>query len=227
MCKFFSFAWDGGSNFLYSSWDVREDIIKRESGDKPDSHTFILTHFGIAPAKQENWSTWEYNPLTGKLTEDAAVPGHAAAVAEAWVKALDFRTVVPQLVIKKIGNPLKGKAVQVTEADKSLLREWAAVWHSVRGSVWDSVWGSVGESVGESVWCSVGESVWESVRDSVWESVCAYVSSFFALNYLYDFSPAVKLWERGLVPSFDGTTWRLHSGKKAKIVFQLDKKELN
>jgi hypothetical protein len=62
-------------------------------------------------------------------------------------------------------------------------------------------------------------SVWAPVRASVWDTVGAYVSSFFDIEYKYDFSPAVKLWERGLVASYDGTTWRLHTGKNAKIVY--------
>ena len=77
--------------------------------------------------------------------------------------------------------------------------------------VWDSVRDSVGASVRDSVWASVG--------DSVWASVWAYISSFFDIQYKYDFSPAIKLWERGLVPSFDGTTWRLHSGENAEVVY--------
>jgi hypothetical protein len=60
------------------------------------------------------------------------------------------------------------------------------------------------------------------VRDSVW----AYISSFLSIKYKYDFTPAVHLWEQGLVPSFDGTTWRLHSGKNADIVFEISAKEL-
>jgi hypothetical protein len=56
--------------------------------------------------------------------------------------------------------------------------------------------------------------------------VGAYTSSFFAAPYKYDFSPCVKLWEMGLVPSFDGTTWRLHTGKKAKVVFEINADEL-
>ena len=34
------------------------------------------------------------------------------------------------------------------------------------------------------------------------------------------YTPCILLWKRGFVPSFDGTTWRLHSGKEAKIVFE-------
>jgi hypothetical protein len=64
-------------------------------------------------------------------------------------------------------------------------------------------------------------SVRASVRASVWESVRAYVSSFFYIEYEYDFTPAIRLWERGFVPSFDGTMWRLHAGKDAKVVYEL------
>ena len=56
----------------------------------------------------------------------------------------------------------------------------------------------------------------DSVRSSVW----AYKSSFFDIKYRYDFSLCTKLWESGLVPSFDGKTWRLHSGKNADVVYE-------
>jgi len=115
---------------------------------------------------------------------------------------------------------------------------WDSVGRSVRDSVRDSVWDSVGDSVWDSVWDSVGRSVWDSVRDSVGRSVRdsvgasveAYLGSFFNLpryawKYTdkiktdgYPFQPAVDLWERGLVPSFDGKTWRLHAGPDGRVV---------
>ncbi len=76
--------------------------------------------------------------------------------------------------------------------------------------------------------------MWDSVRDSVW----AYEGSLYNLKRSewkytkgiktkdYPFKSCVKLWEQGLVPSFDGSMWRLHSGKKAKVVFKISKKEL-
>jgi hypothetical protein len=97
------------------------------------------------------------------------------------------------------------------------------VWGSVGDSVWGSVRGSVRGSVGDSVWGSVGDSVW------------AYIGSFFTLpkwEYVthtkgkYPFDPSVKLWNAGLVPSFDGTTWRLHAGPKAQVVFSITEEEL-
>jgi len=117
----------------------------------------------------------------------------------------------------------------------------ASVWASVRASVWDSVGDSVWDSVGASVWASVrasvGDSVWASVRasvgdsvwDSVWASVWALVGSLFTEITEWEYAPktdgypyqsAVDLWKRGLVASFDGKTWRLHSGEKAEIVWE-------
>ena len=65
-------------------------------------------------------------------------------------------------------------------------------------------------------WASVGASVWDSVGDSVG----AYIGSFFRIDALQKFSSCVELWESGLVPSFDGKTWRLHAGKDAAIVWE-------
>jgi len=119
-----------------------------------------------------------------------------------------------------------------------LLKEWASVgnsvWASVRDSVWDSVWASVWASVRNSVRDSVRDSVWDSVRDSVWDSVWdsvgnsvwTYVGSFFDIKYAHDFSSCIKLWEAGLISSFDGNIWRLHSGKNGDIVFEIGKDEL-
>ena len=40
------------------------------------------------------------------------------------------------------------------------------------------------------------------------------------------FQSAIDLWDRGFIPSFDGTAWRLHSGKKVDIVYEISKEEL-
>jgi hypothetical protein len=85
--------------------------------------------------------------------------------------------------------------------------------------------------VGASVRASVGASV----RASVWDSVWAYTGSFFKLatwqgikhpKGKYPFAPCMKLWECGLVPSFDGKTWRLHGGKKGAVLFTITAEEL-
>jgi hypothetical protein len=164
-----------------------------------------------------------------------------------FCRELDWSTVVPELVIKPIVHPFRDRhAISVTEQDLALLREWASVRTSVGGSVRasmrDSVLDSVGVSVGNSVWVSVGGSVggvggsvWilvlDSVKDlvgaSMWDSIRAYVGSFFRLpkwKYIdhqpgeYPFQPAVDLWERGLVPSYDGKVWGLY-GDGGKVLW--------
>ena len=131
-------------------------------------------------------------------------------------------------------HPFKLSFPKTTDREISLLKDW----DSVGDSVWDSVGDSVGDFVGDfvwdsmgaSVWDSVGASVWDSMGASVWDSVGAYIGSFFpgikTWKYIdhklgqYPFQPAVDLWKMGLVPSFDGKTWRLHGGEKGKILWE-------
>ena len=138
-------------------------------------------------------------------------------------------------------NPLLLPKAIVNDEDIELLKQWyrvrknvvISVWDSVGDSFWSrvrySVWYSVRDSVGDNVWYSVIDS-WDSVWDSVTDSVSAYIGSLF-LNInkwkyknheqgKYPFQSAVNLWYRGLVPSFDGEIWRLHSGKKAEVVWE-------
>jgi len=123
---------------------------------------------------------------------------------------------------------------KVSDEEIKLLKRWS----KVSASVWDSVWGSVRDSVGDSVWGSVGDSVWGSVGNSVWnsvrasvrDSVRAYISSLFPniKKWKYvdhpegenPFQSGVDLWRRGLVPSFNGKTWRLHAGTRAEVVYE-------
>ena len=150
-------------------------------------------------------------------------------------------------------NPLYGKPKKVTKKHIELLKKVASVWDSVGDSIWASVWDSVRASVGDSVWASVrasvgdsvldsvldsvGDSIWDSVGDSIWDSVLAYTSSFFPnvkkWNYIdheegaNPFQPYIDLWNSGFVPSFDGEVWRLHSGKDAEIVYEIEEDLLN
>ena len=241
MCNFFSVITLKGE-YYYFNWKQRQE----RNFDDCDSHSEIAKFYDL---KDERINCYEYNPLTKHLVIDAQHgPDDSKAVQE-WCDGLDWKTIVEPLIVKPIINPLELPIVESpTEEQIEWLKRWASVWDSVwdsvRASVWASVrdsvgasvWDSVGASVWDSVWASVWDSVWDSVRDSVWDSVgdsvwdsvwasvgasvWAYISSFFDIGYKLDFSPAVKLWEAGLVPSFDGTTWRLHSGKDAKIVYE-------
>ena len=130
--------------------------------------------------------------------EEACFAGH-----KKWCKALD-----KILVKKEIVHPFKVKPpAKITKQHIKLLKKWR----------------------------EVRDSVGDSVRDSVRDSVYAYLGSLFKLpswRYVkspkgqYPFQPCVDLWEQGLVPSFDGTTWRLHAGPKAEIVYQIADTEL-
>ena len=191
---------------------------------------------------EDRCNKYEYNPLTKAFTVDQINSNRDdSEAAEKWANRQDFKKIVEPLIVKPIVNPFGlPKVEQVTDEQIGWLKVWASVrasvrasvgasvWNSVGDSVWDSVWASVWASVrnlvGASVWDSVGASVWDLVWASVWASVrasvWAYVSAFFAIDYEHDFSSAVKLWEAGLVPSFDGRTWRLHSGTKADVAYE-------
>ena len=228
MCNFFSFVTEpeahGGKRF-YFDWKYRKEHL---ADDNVDSHSFICKHYEL---NEDVCNKYEFNPLTKVFNVDMInSPVDDRIQAEDWVNRLDFKRVIDPLIIKRIVNPLELPLAEVTEQDKQDLKLWASVRASVGASVWDSVLdsvrASVWASVWDSVWASVGASVRASVGDSVWASVGAYISTFFAIEYEYDLSPAIRLWERGIVASFDGQTWRLHSGKDAQVIYQINKEEL-
>jgi len=232
MCQFFSCVSDGRGKVYYFAAEMRRQIIAGETEyQDTDSHTSIAHHYGFRGQDEDMLNKYEYNPLTGRFIIDQQNTTYDAIEVEAFCRALDFSTVVPELIIKPIIHPLRDiePAHTVGEIEITLLQTWDSVWASVWASVWDSVWASVWASVGASVRASVGDSVWDSVRASVRASVYGYVSSFFALEKWQHvdhgpgenpFQPCVDLWERGFVPSFDGTVWQLHSGPKARVVYE-------
>jgi len=184
MCEFFSFCTDPeghGGKRFYFNWEQRTTL---DLGDC-DTHSGICKHYGL---DEDKCNKYEFNPLTKKFTIDQInSPVDDSAQAHDWVDGLDFKKVVEPLIIKPIVNPFEIDPPEIGEEQLALLKKWASVWNSVRDSVRDSVWASVRASV------------------------AAYSSSFFGIKYDHDFSPAITLWEQGLVPSLDGKTWRLHS----------------
>jgi len=247
MCKFFSLVSNGDGKPLYFDAKIRKKILRGELSYETDSHTSIADYFGFIGKKEDKLNKYEYNPLTKVFNIDQKNnPKDDSSKIKKFCENLDFKLIVPELIIKPIIHPFKDLSCEkVSKGDLELLKQWDSVWASVRDSVgdsvWDSVWASVRDSVGDrvgdsvwasvraSVWDSVGDSVWASVRDSVWasvrDSVGAYYSTFFDIKYKHDFSSCAKLWEKGFVSSFDGTCWRLH-GKGGKVIWSGDKKDI-
>ena len=187
-----------------------------------DSHDDLLKSAGIADdtkdPKEIKFCRVEISPEDGDyLNSDAKykfkidtdiVPvwweeGHEKA---AWLAFQKWKKQLDKILVRKpIIHPFHmNPPSEITEEHIRLLKEW----DSVRASVGDSVWASVGASVG------------------------AYIGTFFVLpreswKYTknikteeYPFQCLATLWERGLVPSFDGKKWRLHGGKDAEILYE-------
>ena len=219
MCNFFSFLTTDKGDYLYLNAEQRKEY----GFDRVDSHSKIAEVY-YEKNKGKLINAYEYNPLTKQLVLDAKNFEEDFEKVENWCLNLDFKKVVPELIVKPIINPFEIDCKEVTQQDIDNLNKWASVRASVRAnvranvwaSVWDSVMDSVRASVRANVWASVMASVWASVRANVW----AYTSSFFDLDGKWQgfenvkgnpFQCCVDLWEKGLVPSFDGKMWRLHS----------------
>jgi hypothetical protein len=239
MCKFFSLVSKGDGAPIYFDSKIRKDIISGKLKKyELDSHTSIADYFGYKGEKEDVLNKYEYNPITKVFEVDQLNITDDSKDIEKFCNAVDFKTIVPELNIHPIIHPFKDRSATVaTKKDILLLKKWASVgasvWASVRDSVRDSVWASVrdsvrdsvGDSVRDSVGDSVGDSVRDSVGDSVWASVGAYTGSFFDIKYKVNIKPSNELWNKGIVPSFDGTLWRLH-GKEGKVIYTISKEDL-
>jgi len=136
-------------------------------------------------------------------------------------------------------NPMKIEGI-VDNAAWESLEKWDSVRASVRASVGDSVRASVWDSVRASVWGpirnSVMDSVWGPIRDSVRDSIWSWMGSLFPgikhwehvdhVEGEYPFQPAVDLWQRGIVPVYDGTKWGLAHWKAGECIIEWGKEEL-
>jgi hypothetical protein len=232
MCNFFSLVSNGDGKPLYFNWEQRQKILKGEiKQQSADSHTSIADYYGFVGAKEDTLNKYEYNPITKVFQIDQKNnPIDDSKDIEDFCRKVDFKTIIEPLNLHPMIHPFKDfKATKVSKKDLELLKQWASVWVSVRDSVGDSVGVSVRDSVGDSVGDSVWVSVWDSVGDSVWASVGAsvgaYVGSYFDVKYKVDITPSNKLWNKGIVPSFDGKLWRLH-GHEGKVIWRGKMKDI-
>lgn len=82
----------------------------------------------------------------------------------------------------------------------------------------------------------LGDTDISSRYESTNDLIFAYKSSLFpgieeweGVNHesgKNPYQPAISLWKRGFIASFDGSDWRLHSGPKAKVVYKINKKDI-
>ena len=233
MCEFFSLLSDGKGKIYFFDSEMRKKIIDGETEyETTESHTSIAHYYRFVGEQEDKLNKWEYDVFTRKLTLDSKGTKLDKDEVLKQCRALDFKTIVPELIIKPIIHPfVDKKCTAIIPEDIELLTQWNSVRDSVEGSIWDSIGDFVGNPVREYVWGSVGSSVWDSdessiwaigdpVRGSIWSSIWAYVSSFFSIQYEHDFSSCIKLWEKGLIPSFDGSVWRLHGYPEGKIIWE-------
>ena len=219
MCNFYSFLTDEKGNKYAMGHDIRVKIRNGESNLREDSHASIAELWKVS---EDKCNKFEFNPLTKKLTLDTQnLPFNDSELINIDELMKEVKEAVPELIIKPIVNPFIDRKFdgEITDEIIELVKEWDSIYDFVYDSVYDSVRASIRASIRDSVWDSVYDSVWNSVwnslwdsgRDSVWDYVYAYILSFFNIKYNYDFSSAIKLWDMGLVPSFDGKMWRLNS----------------
>ena len=233
MCQAFScLSLKNGEVLWKFGVDSHEDLVQAAKLiDDGREQTFVRVE--ITP---RNKSYLRPDAWTYRVDQDDRPEWYREEFAEAecrkahaeWLKKL--RAVLPeQDLVNPFGVPPPNG---ITPAHLALLREWASVEDPVGASVGNSVGNSVGDSVVASVRDSVVASVWDSARDSVWGSIWAYFGSLFRLprsawKYAehipgdgYPFQPAVDLWHQGLVPSYDGMTWRLHGGPDGRVLWE-------
>jgi hypothetical protein len=246
MCDFFSIVSDGKGKAYYFDWKIRKQILAGKLNYEHDSHTSIADYYGFSGKKEDKLNKFEFNPITKEFKTDQLNVTDDSEKIKKLCMSLDWKSIIPCLVVKPIFQPFSVEANKITNKHKKLLLKWNSVGDSVRASAWDSVgdsvrasvrasvgnsvWASVRASVGDSVWDSVGDSVRASVVDSVRDSVYAYIGSFFKLPRNkwkctegvkcvgYPLKPLVDLWMSGLVPVWNGRKWSLYGKRDGKVV---------
>ena len=238
MCNFASFVITKGPKVWWlPKSDSHEKTIEKYKLNADGVRGPNVVRVEIVP-KNGNLSlplpSWEY-----KLDQDTLPSWYDAEECERACRIELKKLAKTRLTgwnVKEAFNPVNPLLLPTKKMSKDkllvLLKDWASVKGSVRTSVGDSmrdsvVWDSVRDSV---VWDSVRDSVvWDSVRDSVW----AYIGGLFPNIKEWKYAeklgpdpwrPLLTLWYAGYVPSFDGTTWRLHTGKKARVVLKWNSK---
>jgi hypothetical protein len=137
MCQFFSLVSNGDGKPLYFDAKIRKQILKGELSYETDSHTSIADYFGFKGEKEDKLNKYEYNPLTKVFNIDQKNnPKDDSGEIKKFCESLDFKLIVPELIIKPIVHPFKDLSCKkVSKGDLELLKQWDSVGDSVRDSV--------------------------------------------------------------------------------------------
>ena len=191
MCRFFSFCSNDKGEPLYFNAKQRREIMKGKFiglSYEPDSHTSIAYFYNYRAEEEDLLGKYEYNPLTKEFQIDNKGGVDNVKKMEKWVKELDFKTIVPELIIKPIMDPFTPppKPIKIRKEQIELLKQWNLVRNSIRtsvnlvgdpfsfsfnGLVWDFIKNSV------SVEISVLDLVWDSAFNLVWNSIKAFAEN--------------------------------------------------
>jgi len=135
MSEFFSFLTNGRGKAYYFDAKIRKRILSEKWGYDTDSHSSIAKYFRSHGELEDELNEWEYNPLTKELIAHKINTTYDKDFAKKFVKYLDFKTIVPELIIKPIVNPFSPPAKKVTKKDLKNLRKWASIWALVGASI--------------------------------------------------------------------------------------------
>lgn len=139
----------------------------------------------------------------------------------------DYTQIAPAVI------PLQLQEPKITDEEIELLKQWSLLWRSVYTSIpalipiW--LWYWVGAVMAPPLGDPVAKAVFEvaytshtSILGTVAAAMWAFMGSLFPGIRAdgYAFQPVVDLWKRGIIASFDGEIWRLHTGRKAEIVWE-------
>lgn len=242
MCNFLSLVSNGkvgtdAGKLMYFNWNMRKKCIDEKIDYDPDSHTSIADYFGYRGVQEDILNKYEFNPLTRIFRRDQINTTNDSSAVHCKCLELDFKDIVPSLVVKKIINPFQIETQNVTTRQKELLNNWinskyntretirtlvlVSVIKYTRKNMWDDMleclWDDMWDSMRDNMRANMRECVWDSMRANMLASMWAYIGSFIKESP-YRFQPCVDLWEQGLVPVFANGIWFLYRNRKGKVI---------
>lgn len=223
--------------------------IWSEKGDLDDSMLFILKNFNENLKKNPTFIKGMSSLSWIKAFEKIIGHDWREDVKQVFKDLMTFPPIDISINQQKVKDPFEIKFIDVSKEDIEDLKKWSSiknaseeVWisignnfiispesntnfhncfHTVHGG-WNKFTNCFCKKY-DFLFCK-GEEIFNKEKYtfeiSIYHAMRAYFSSFFDVKYKNDYSSLIRLWKKGLVPSFDGKTWRLHSGEKAEIVWE-------